>query len=74
MRRLKWILMITIVAVLSGCSSNADKETHAVTQQDTEDGISFTDDLGREVTVHNPQRVAALLGSYADLWMLAPGP
>ena len=73
MRRLKWILMIAIVAVLSGCSSNAAEETNIVTQQDTEDGISFTDDLGREVTVHNPQRVAALLGSYADLWMLAGG-
>lgn len=73
MRRLKWILMIAIVAVLSGCSSSAAEETNAVTQQDTEDGISFTDDLGREVTVHNPQRVAALLGSYADLWILAGG-
>ena len=37
-------------------------------------GISFTDALGREVTVvKNPERVAALLGSFADVWMLAGG-
>lgn len=35
--------------------------------------LTFTDDLGREVTVENPQRVAALLGSFADIWHLAGG-
>ena len=33
----------------------------------------FTDDLGREVTVDSYERVAALLGSYADMWVLAGG-
>jgi len=36
-------------------------------------GFTFTDDLGREVTVTSPQRVAALLGSFADIWYLAGG-
>ena len=35
--------------------------------------FTFTDDLGREVTVTEPQRVAALLGSFADVWHLAGG-
>ena len=35
--------------------------------------VTFTDDLGREVTVNNPQRVAVLLGSFADMWVLAGG-
>lgn len=36
--------------------------------------LTFTDDLGREVTVPvQPQRVAVLLGSYADVWCLAGG-
>lgn len=35
--------------------------------------VTFTDDLGREVAVENPERVAALLGSYADMWYLAGG-
>lgn len=37
------------------------------------DGFTFIDDLGREVTVSEPQRVAALLGSFADVWHLAGG-
>lgn len=36
--------------------------------------LTFTDDLDREVTVPvEPQRVAVLLGSYADVWCLAGG-
>lgn len=35
--------------------------------------ITFTDDLGQVITVENPQRVAALLGSFADIWYLAGG-
>ena len=37
------------------------------------EGYTFTDDLGRSVTVREPQRVAALLGSFAQIWMLAGG-
>lgn len=33
----------------------------------------FTDDLGREVSVDSWERVAVLLGSYADMWVLAGG-
>lgn len=39
----------------------------------TPDSLSFTDDLGRRVTVKNPQRVAPLIGSFADIWTLAGG-
>lgn len=46
-------------------------------QKDSQAGqrasYSFTDDLGREVTVESHERVAALLGSYADMWILAGG-
>lgn len=40
---------------------------------DTEMAYTFTDDLGREVTVDHPQRVVTLIGSYADVWYLAGG-
>ena len=34
----------------------------------------LTDDLGRSVTIERrPQRVAALIGSFADIWCLAGG-
>lgn len=64
---MKKILIFTIVLclLLSGCGV-ADTAV-------SDDGYAFTDDLGREVTVDNPQRVAALLGSFADVWMLAGG-
>lgn len=40
----------------------------------TEEPASFTDALGRAVTINKkPERVAALLGSFADLWCLAGG-
>ena len=38
-----------------------------------EAGVAFTDDLGREVTVAEHGRTASLLGSFAEIWMLAGG-
>lgn len=36
--------------------------------------ITLTDDLGRSVTIERqPQRVAVLIGSFADIWCLAGG-
>ena len=57
------ILFLTLALLLCGCS----------TAQSTPEGCTFTDDLGREVTVHSTQRVACLLGSFADVWYLAGG-
>ena len=39
----------------------------------SETAITFTDDLGRSVTVENPKRTATLLGSFAQVWVLAGG-
>ncbi|MBQ7083525.1 MAG: ABC transporter substrate-binding protein [Oscillospiraceae bacterium] len=36
-------------------------------------GMTVEDDLGRTVAVEPPRRVAALLGSFADIWYLAGG-
>lgn len=56
-----------LIAVLGGCSEK--NESSAVS-----DTVTFTDALGREVTVKkNPERVAALLGSFADTWVLSGG-
>lgn len=35
--------------------------------------VTFTDDLGRTVSVSEPKRVAALIGSFADIWYQAGG-
>lgn len=59
----KLIVIVMVFALLAGCAPAPQAET----------GYTFTDDLGRTVTVENPQRVACLLGSFADIWHLAGG-
>lgn len=52
----------------------ATAESTAATPEASTETLTFTDDLDREVTVPvQPQRVAVLLGSYADVWCLAGG-
>lgn len=43
-------------------------------QKTAGDAVTFTDALSRSVTVEKkPERVAALIGSFADVWMLSGG-
>lgn len=51
---------------------NQGSENQA-TEGQPQETATFTDDLGREVTVESHERVAALLGSFTDIWMLAGG-
>jgi iron complex transport system substrate-binding protein len=63
----KTIAMILLTAMmLAGCNGATDNPV-------SDASVTFMDDLGREVTVDNPKRVAALLGSFADVWVLAGG-
>ena len=49
-------------------------ETTAPETPGTAGGVTFTDALGRELTVGAPpERVAVLIGSFADVWCLAGG-
>lgn len=64
------VLSVAILA-LSACQSNAGTDNQS--DGENSNSVTFTDDLGRTVTVSNPKRVAALLGSYADVWYLAGG-
>ena len=61
MKRL--LSMILLCCLLCACA--ADTQPRA--------GYTFTDDLGRTVTVDQPKQVACLLGSFADVWHLAGG-
>jgi len=56
-----------VMALCLFCGCSTAEETME------KDGYCFTDDLGRVVDVEEPKRVAALLGSYADMWYLAGG-
>ena len=57
--------MILLGSLLLGCAAPA--------APDRETGYTFTDDLGRTVTVQDHTRVAALLGSFAQIWILSGG-
>ena len=57
------VLNLSLVSCANGGTAN-----------NSEGGVSFTDALGRKITVpKNPGRVAALIGSFADIWMLSGG-
>ena len=58
--------MIVCSSVFTACSHQPE--------YDNENKITFTDALQRTVEIEKkPARVAALLGSFADVWMLAGG-
>ena len=61
----KLFSLFLILGLLCGCGPRQ------VSDDVVFDG--FVDDLGRTVTVTNPQRVACLLGSFAQVWQLAGG-
>ena len=76
------LILALSLLFLTACGSNAVTSAEEVTSEETLSAVTegsdgaytFTDDLGREVTVAgSPQRVAAMIGSYADIWALAGG-
>lgn len=48
-------------------------DIETVSDEETAEEYVFTDALGREVSVKETERVAVLLGSFCDVWMLAGG-
>lgn len=62
----KIVIVFLCLCLLCGCGAGS-KETKP------QEGFTFTDDLGRTVTVQQPQRVAVLSGSFAQVWLLAGG-
>ena len=60
------LLILGVLISLTACNGRNENEN--------EQTVTFTDALKREVRVSkNPARVAALLGSFADVWTLAGG-
>lgn len=79
-----FMLLTLTVTGLYGCGNNAVGTTEAgVSAQPAEydktagaskeNPYTFTDDYGRSVTVTSHSRVAALIGSFADVWVSAGG-
>lgn len=61
--------VLALLLLLCACG-----KTDGGTREENTEKICFTDDLGREVMLEGrPSRVAALIGSFADVWCLAGG-
>jgi iron complex transport system substrate-binding protein len=60
------------VEEISAIEASAVEESSV---EEAEEGpVEFQDDLGRDLSLErNPQRVATLIGSFADIWCLAGG-
>ena len=63
----------TETAETAEITETAESATATEPAQTESAAVTFTDALDRTVTVENPQRVAALLGSFAQIWMLSGG-
>lgn len=63
--------LFVILLLLAACGGNPPEKVEPPPPSDKV--VSFTDDLGRELAVEPPQRVAAMIGSFADVWCLAGG-
>lgn len=67
----KLIAALLTLLLLAGCGGKAPAQE---TAPESETGaVTIVDDLSRSVTVDHPQRVAVLIGSFADVWCLAGG-
>ena len=58
------LLIIMAFSTLTGC---------APVTSAPEGSVTFTDALGREISINSPKRVCALIGSFAEVWMLSGG-
>jgi len=71
--KLKFLLFLLLICmVFSSCTPKQEAEPSS-TLSVSDTAITFTDALDRAVTVDSPKRVAATLGSFAQIWMLAGG-
>lgn len=82
MKKITFALAALLALGLAGCatsqeSASTDQAGQPSAEQtataSAEGAVTFTDDLGNEVTVANPQRVVACMGSFANAWELAGG-
>ncbi len=61
-------ISVLLLLSLTGCAA-----APSANSPDSQDAFCFTDDLGREVSVASHDRVAVLIGSFADIWCIAGG-
>lgn len=77
MRRRAWGVLLAVLLLASACGGTPPAAQTSPPPETAppagEELVSFTDDLGRAFSLPRPRRVAALIGSFADIWCLAGG-
>ncbi len=69
-KSIRLIALLLCIAMLAGCGAKKEEDG----KQGEWTPVTVTDDLGREVTIdQEPKNVAAIMGSFADTWVLAGG-
>ena len=71
MKRVLSLLLTGCCLLLTACGGGTTPPPAQSAASGT--AVTFTDDLGREVTVDRPERVACLISSFSDIWCLAGG-
>ena len=57
---------------MTGCTAKSS-DNNIESAQIAQAEYTFTDDLGREVSVSSPKSVVTLIGSFTDIWLLSGG-
>ena len=67
--------LLSVMILFSACAAPQTVEPSAPVEpsEAASQSYTFTDSLGRNVTVEHPQRVAVVQGSFVDVWQLAGG-
>ena len=74
MKRLCLLLILLLALPACGAAEPAgNTESAEAADPAAGERIAFTDDLGQEFELEPPGRVAAMIGSFADIWCLAGG-
>ncbi|MBO5034963.1 MAG: ABC transporter substrate-binding protein [Oscillospiraceae bacterium] len=63
---------LLLLLLLTACVGEKENISSAEPSP-SEEQIAFTDALGQEFSLNRPKRVAVMIGSFADVWVLAGG-
>jgi iron complex transport system substrate-binding protein len=73
-RKIVLSLILCLAVTFAACSKTEKKNNKQdINLTQNQEGVTFTDSLGRELTVSKADRVVTLLGSFCDEWMAAGG-
>ena len=75
MKRRVFISLLLLSLLLAACGQTArpPAQSEPADASSKEGKITFTDALGQDFSIDPPRRAAVMIGSFADVWVLAGG-